>query len=53
MKYLMMLCVVCLLGCGGSSENTVIPNNLSPEQVQAEIDANKSIETPPTAGGGV
>ncbi len=53
MKYLLLLSVVCFLGCGGSTENTLVPNNLTPEQVQAEIDANQAIETPPASGGGV
>jgi hypothetical protein len=53
MKYLMLLSVVFLLGCGGSSENTLVPNNLSSEEVQKEIEANQAIETPPTSSGGV
>ncbi len=53
MKYVLLLSVVCFLGCGGSTENTLVPNDLTPEQVQTEIDANKAIETPPATGAGV
>ena len=53
MKYLLTLFLVCMLGCGGNSGTTLIPNDITPEQVQAEIEANQAIEAAPATGSGV
>ncbi|TWU04088.1 hypothetical protein [Neorhodopirellula pilleata] len=53
MKYLVLIGIVFVLGCGGSNDTTIVPNDMSPEQVQAEIEANNAIESAPASGGGV
>jgi hypothetical protein len=53
MKYLLLLSVVLFLGCGADNGTTLIPNNMSPEEIQAEIEANQAAEGPLNSGGGV